>query len=268
MVFIEGNAFGLSPLYFGVLGCFAACFIIFSVFRRLPWQAILIVSTAVLLLHPLLDLSFLPNEGLGLLVKLYLQTPSYDYYPFQVLYPIIPWIGVMGLGWCFGVYLNRVDVETIRKLATPIALIGAASIATFIVIRWFNGYGNLVSRQGNTIQAWLAVSKYPPDLAFLTVTLGGMCLLISLGILIENKSWFGSGVTGVLLVFGRVPLFFYVTHLVLYRVRPFYMTKPLFQTDLLTTIVFWLVGLLILWRLCLRYEKFKRAHPESLLQYI
>jgi uncharacterized membrane protein len=36
MVFIEGNAFGLSPLYFGVLGCFAVCFIIFSVFRRLP----------------------------------------------------------------------------------------------------------------------------------------------------------------------------------------------------------------------------------------
>jgi hypothetical protein len=37
MVFIEGNAFDISPLYFGVLGCFAACFLIFSVFRRLPW---------------------------------------------------------------------------------------------------------------------------------------------------------------------------------------------------------------------------------------
>jgi uncharacterized membrane protein len=268
MVFIEGNAFGLSPLYFGVLGCFAACFIIFSVFRRLPWQAILGISAAIMILHPFLDLSFLTNEGLGLLLKLYLHEPSYDYYPFQVLYPILPWVGVMGLGWCFGVFLNSLDNERIKRLAIPIALTGVASIIAFVVIRWLNGFGNLVPRQGNTIQAWLAVSKYPPDLAFLTITLGGMSLLISLGIFLENKSWFGSGVTGILLVFGRTPLFFYVTHLVLYRVRPFYTTKPLFLTDLPTTIVFWLVGLMILWRLCLRYEKFKRAHPESLLQYV
>ncbi len=165
-------------------------------------------------------------------------------------------------------FLNHLDKDRIRRLVAPIALTGITSIVAFIVIRWLNGYGNLVPRQGNTIQAWLAVSKYPPDLAFLTITLGGMCLLMALGIFIENKSWFSGGVTGVLLVFGRTPLFFYVTHLVLYRVRPFFMTKPLFTTDLPTTILFWLVGLTILWRLCLRYEKLKRAHPESLLQYI
>jgi hypothetical protein len=46
------------------------------------------------------------------------------------------------------------------------------------------------------------------------------------------------------------------------------MTKPLFATDLETALVFWLIGLVILWRLCLRYEKFKKAHLESLLQYV
>ncbi len=63
MVFIEGNAFGNSPLYFGVLGCFAACFLIFSFFRRLPWQAILGVSAIIVIFHQLLDLSFIPNTG-------------------------------------------------------------------------------------------------------------------------------------------------------------------------------------------------------------
>ena len=268
MLFIEGNTFGNSPLYFGVLGCFAACFLIFSVFRRLPWQAVLGVSAATVVFHQLLDLSFIPKEGTGLLLRLYLHEPSFDYYPFQVLYPVIPWVGVMGLGWCFGVLLNRLDSERIKRLAGPMALTGVASIIAFIVIRWFNGFGNLVPRRGDTIQAWLAVSKYPPDLAFLTITLGGMCLLMALGLIMEDRSWFGGGVTGVLLVFGRTPLFFYVTHLVLYRVRPFFMTRPLFMMDLPNVFVFWLIGLIVLWRLCLRYEKYKRAHPESLLQYI
>jgi uncharacterized membrane protein len=268
MVFIEGNAFGLSPLYFGVLGCFATCFIIFSVFRRLPWQAILTVSTIIVVFHQFLDLSFIPRAEIGLLLRLYLHEPSFNYPPFQTLYPIIPWISVMGLGWCFGILLNRLDKERIKKLTKPIALTGVASIIAFIVIRWLNGFGNLVPRYGGTIEDWLAVSKYPPDLAFLTITLGGMCLLLALGLLIEDKNWFGGGVTGILLVFGRTPLFFYVTHLVLYRVRPFYMTQPLFTVNLPTAIVFWLIGLLILWRLCLRYERYKKAHPESLLQYI
>ncbi len=268
MVFIEGNAFDLSPLYFGVLGCFAACFIIFSVLRRLPWQVIFTISAAIVLFHPLLDLSFIPRTGIGLLLHLYINEPSFNYYPVQVLYPIIPWLGVMGLGWCFGVLLNRLDDERARKLAFPLAFTGIALIVVFIAIRWLNGYGNLVQRQGNTIQAWLAVSKYPPDLAFLTITLGIMCLLLALGILIEGKSWYGNGVIGAILVFGRTPLFFYVTHLVLYRARPFFMAQPLLRTDLVTTIVFWLIGLAILWKLCSRYEKYKRAHPESLLQYV
>jgi len=268
MVFIEGNAFGLSPLYFGVLGCFAACFIIFSVFRRLPWQAIFAISTIIVVFHQLLDLSFIPRAEIGLLLRLYLHEPSFNYPPFQALYPVVPWIGVMGLGWCFGTILSRLDKDRIKKLVMPIVLTGVASIVAFIVIRWLNGYGNLVPRYGNTVQDWLAFSKYPPDLAFLTITLGGMCLLLAIGLLIEDKSWFSGGVTGVLLVFGRTPLFFYVTHLVLYRVRPFYMAQPLFTVNLPTTIVFWLIGLPILWRLCLRYEKYKRTHPDSLLQYI
>ena len=91
---------------------------------------------------------------------------------------------------------------------------------------------------------------------------------MALGIQIEDKKWFNGGIIGALLVFGRNPLFFYVTHLVLYRVRPFYMTTPLFTMDLPTVVVFWFIGLVVLWRLCLRYEKFKKSHPESLLQYI
>jgi hypothetical protein len=44
--------------------------------------------------------------------------------------------------------------------------------------------------------------------------------------------------------------------------------RPPFQLDLLTTTALWVVGLLILWRLCLRYERLKEKYPDSLLKYI
>jgi len=141
-----------QPLYFGVLGCFAACFII-SRATVAPLRCIFTHSLRSCSSHPLLDLSFIRGPH-RLLLHLYINEPSFNYYPVQVLYPIIPWLGVMGLGWCFGVLLNRLDDERARKLAFPLAFTGIALIVVFIAIRWLNGYGNLVQRQGNTIQAW------------------------------------------------------------------------------------------------------------------
>jgi uncharacterized membrane protein len=261
---IEGNSFGSGPLYFGVLGCFAGCFIVFSLARRLPWQVILVGSLLIVLFHPYLDLSFIPNSVLRSII----HEPNTTTGIIPVLYPILPWLGVMGLGWCFGVYLYKQDASSIPGLYVPLIGSGVILWAAFIAIRFYNGFGNLVYRSSNTIQAWLAVSKYPPDLAFLTVTLGGMCFLLALGIYLEKRGALDKGLIDVLQTYGRTPLFFYVVHLPLYRVRPFYMTQRLFNMDYTSTALFWVIGLAILWRLCRRYEKAKKNHPDSLLQYI
>jgi uncharacterized membrane protein len=274
-LFLEGNVFGNGPLYWGVISCFGACFIILSVYRRLPTAAIFLSSLAAILLHQFIDLSWIPANPygnyylrLGYYLRLIIHEPNFNYQPFVGLYPIIPWIGVIGLGWCFGVLLSRYDLGKIRSLKLPISLTGLASLVLFVVVRWFNGYGNLYPRKGDSLQDWLSLSKYPPDLAFLLSTLGVMCLILSLGIVLEEKRWIERGVFGVLLTFGRVPLFFYFVHLFLYRLRPTWMAQPLFMMDTGGTLVFWLVGLYILWRLCLRYERLKRKHPDSLLQYL
>jgi hypothetical protein len=67
--------------------------------------------------------------------------------------------------------------------------------------------------------------------------------------------------------YGRVPLFFYLTHLWLYRLR-LPNTPGLFYMPMTPTLGFWVLGLWALYELCKRYEVIKRRHPNSVLQYI
>ncbi len=268
-MFVVSAAFGGSPLYFGVIACIGACFLIFSVYRRVPTPIILVISLLIVLGHPFIDLRWIPDTNpIGWYARVIIHEPNSDWPPFTGLYPLLPWLGVMGLGWCFGVHLTRIGTERIKKLKRPLAVVGGASMVLFFIVRWLNGYGNLLPRQGNTLVDWLYVAKYPPSLAFLLWTLGGMCLFMALGFHLQDRPGFDKGITGIILAFGRNPLFFYLVHLWLYRVRPGWTPRPVFYLDLQTTIAFWLIGLVILWRLCLRYEKLKRSHPDSLLQYI
>lgn len=266
-VLLEAPAFDLPYLYFGVISCIGACLIIFSVYRRLPTMAILAISLIIILNHQWLDLGFIPMDtALGHYLRRIIHEPGFTWPPYFALYPVIPWIGVMGLGWVFGTYLHGLERERVFRLKLPLATTGATSIALFFVVRYFNGYGNLVRRWSNDIMDWLYLSKYPPSVAFLLWTLGGMCLFLALGLLIEERGWSDRNIAGVVHTFGRAPLFFYLTHLWLYRLRLPGVPAP-FYLDLLQTLGFWAVGLVVLWVLCSRYEKLKRRYPRF-LQYI
>ena len=266
-------AFSMPWTYFGVIACIGVCLVIFSVARRLPWKVILALSFIIVLNHQFLDLGFIPAEpNWGWYLRVILHEPNYDRWPYYGLYPIIPWIGVMGLGWSLGIYLKGKDMEQVKRLKMPFAVGGAASIVLFFVVRWLNGFGNLLPRRGSTLIDWLYVSKYPPSVAFLLYTLGMMLLFMALGLHIQERSWFKGGLSGVLLTFGRNPLFFYVTHLWLYRMQwPDYAPgryTPPFYRALPESLVFWAVGLVVLWQLCIRYERLKRKYPKPILQYI
>jgi uncharacterized membrane protein len=270
-IYIVGPAFGAGPLYFGVLASFGLSFILWSVLRKLPTPVILAASIAMILFHPSLNLDFIPNHGLAYYLRVIIHEPaSMNYqWPFGGLYPIIPWIGVLGLGWAFGDFLNSYDRAKIQKLKVPLVATGAGAWILFVAVRWFNGFGVLVSRQGNTLMDWLSVAKYPPSLAFLLVTLGEMCFLLALGLLVQRLRNPEKGLLGMVLLFGRIPLFFYLSHLVLYRLRPFWMNQPrLYSLTLWETGAFWVIGLAILWWLGGHYYELKRRHRDSLLQYI
>jgi uncharacterized membrane protein len=270
-IYIVGPAFGTGPLYFGVLACFGLIFILWSVLRKLPTSVILAASVIMILFHPSLNLDFIPNYGLTYYLRVIIHEPASmrNQWPFGGLYPLIPWIGVMGLGWGFGDFLNSYDKTKIQNLRLPLVATGVGAWILFVLVRWFNGFGVLVPRQGYTLMDWLSVAKYPPSLAFILVTLGEMCFFLAIGLLVQRLRNSEKGITGMVLLFGRIPLFFYLSHLVLYRIRPFWMDQPRFYNlTLWETGAFWVIGLAILWWLGGHYYEYKKSHRDSLLQYI
>lgn len=125
-----------------------------------------------------------------------------------VLYPLIPWTGVMALGYCTGALFELDSRERRRILFAT----GALSLAAFVLLRALNGYGdptpwNTQPSPALTFLAFLDLAKYPPSLMYLLATLGLGALLLGA---FENG---GGRMAERLRTFGRVPLFFYVLHI-------------------------------------------------------
>ena len=180
-----------------------------------------------------------------------------------VLYPAIPWLAYMILGWVCGNYiLSGKELNPVRFFA----LAGFSCLAVFFVVRGFNQYGNmLLYRYDNSIPQWLHVSKYPPSLSFAALELGLMFLILAFCFAVYRNREASS--FNPLQVFGRTPLFFYILHvhlLVLFaRTLNVYRSGGLMETGIATAAV-----LMLLYPLCRRHGRLKRAQPGSLLRYL
>jgi uncharacterized membrane protein len=126
---------------------------------------------------------------------------------FMAAYPLLPWLGMMAVGYGFG----RIWLFDRGRRRLWLIGLGAAVTALFLVLRARNRYGDpqqwsLQSTDLFTVLDFLNCSKYPPSLLFVLMTLGPALLALA---------WFdrGTGMFGrPLAVFGRVPLFYYLLH--------------------------------------------------------
>jgi uncharacterized membrane protein len=125
-------------------------------------------------------------------------------------YPLLPWTAVMAAGFCFGRVL-LLEPERRRWL---LLRVGIGLTLAFLVIRGLNFYGDprpwsLQESQVKTVLSFLRTTKYPPSLEFLLMTLGPAMLIWS-GLERLQMSRYNP-----LIVFGRVPLFYFIGHLYL-----------------------------------------------------
>lgn len=171
-------------------------------------------------------------------------------------YPILPWLELVTFGMCFGHWL----VEDSRKAFERALKLGAAFLLAFIVLRYLDGFGNIRPRAGNTWVAFLNPVKYPPSIAFSLLTTGINLIIVGLFARVSEKS---PQFLRPLAVFGRVPLFFYLAHLFLYAGLGRWLTPH--GTSIPKMYPYWLLGLLMLFPLCLLYGKLKYRQPANLI---
>jgi uncharacterized membrane protein len=195
-----------------------------------------------------------------------------------VLYSLVPWVGVIATGYAFGAVLM---LEPRRRDRICVAL-GLGAIATFLVLRVFNVYGD--PHPWRSGLDFLNATKYPASLSFLLMTLGPTIALISLV----------DGARGVLArwltVFGRVPFFYYVLHIplihtlamVVSQVRMGHVSGWLFANhpmaappppegyawSLPLLYLVWAVAVVLLYPACRWYGRLKAHQTEWWWRYI
>ena len=222
-----GWSFGFPfPLFMQVIWAIGWSMIVLAGLVFLPRMAVLAIGLAIVCGHNLLDPLTPEQFGAGAV----LWTMLHEGGPIFVngapvglaAYPILPWIGMMAVGYGMGPLFTQPAAVRDRKL---IAL-GVGMIAVFLLLRGFELYGNPVGGLANgpfasgvswrgqetlgaMIMAFLNVQKYPPSLMFTLVTLGISFLLLPLLARLRGVP------ERVLLTFGAVPFFFYVLHIYL-----------------------------------------------------
>lgn len=127
-----------------------------------------------------------------------------------VIYPLVPWVAVMALGYALGPVFRWEPRARVRALVW----LGLGSTAAFLLLRGLNVYGDaspwsVQATPGFTVLSFLNTTKYPPSLLYLLMTLGPLFLALAAAERLRGP------VERVLVVFGRAPFFYYVLHLFL-----------------------------------------------------
>jgi uncharacterized membrane protein len=248
---------------------------------HLPRAAIAGFGLALVLGHNLLD--GLTPERFGAFAPVWrvLHVPGpLEVVPVFLLYPLVPWVGVMALGYAAGLWVFAQDRAAGRRLA----LAGVALTLAFVALRALNGYGDPSPRLQEGDAALLAMSflnltKYPPSLLYLLMTIGPA--LVALALFRRARG----PLAGVFVTFGRVPFLFYVAHLYLVHalavaagtlqgfppsaMRDVFLRLPDgYGFGLPVVYAVWIGAVALLYPLCLRYAALKARSRAWWLSYL
>ena len=290
LVMFSQISFYAGPVILLILWAIGIAMISLAVLIYLPPRLLAVVSVAIISLHNLFDrVSAVRFGRAAWLWDVLHQQNVFTLHGinFVSAYPVLPWIGVMAAGYCLGPVFSWEAACRERFLLR----LGLGLTVAFMVLRATNIYGNPTAwhHQSSalfTVLSFLNTTKYPPSLDFLMMTLGPAIVALAW---LER---FRFSPTNPLIVFGRVPFFYYVAHLFLahliaiamnfarYGKTPFLLIAPpsmggpsdLFPPGygfpLWTVYAIWGVVLTLLYPLCLQFVRLKQRGHDWWMSYL
>jgi uncharacterized membrane protein len=208
--------FSYSIVIFQVIWAIGFSMVCLSFLIYLPKKVLLFLGIILIAGHNLLDSIVTEGQSLQSIIWYVLHQEQFLIInPNKLIllkYPVIPWIGIMVLGYLFGTFYQKDYAVTIRK--KWLLRLGLGALVIFFVLRGLNIYGDLTpwSVQDTitkTVLSFFNITKYPPSILFICITLGPALLFLHTIESTKNR------ITDFFLVFGRVPLFYYFLHVLL-----------------------------------------------------
>jgi uncharacterized membrane protein len=237
---------------FMVLTSIGASLILLALLRHLPNRVLLAAALAILVLHPLIDVSALPVA-----LQAVLHEPIREG-AFRSLYPLLPWCALPILGFVVG----RDSLSRARPQRFWLLLAGA-SLAVFLLVRLAGGYGNAYPYERVASLEFWSFAKYPPDLPFIAWSCAVIFALLALLRQVTRDRT--SALLQPFAVFGRVPFFFYVVHFYLLG-----LTAAItgFRTGLAGTCLIWMLLLIVMVWPCRWFADVKARRRRWWLAYL
>lgn len=275
-----------SLVVFQVIWAIGWSMLFLSLLIHLPYRLLLAFSLLMIAGHNLLDVyTTTPDTAWGITWYILHQgggVPWGEDNTIFVIYPLIPWIGVMAAGYCFGKLMQQPAQQRDKLLY----FIGGGAVLLFIVLRAMNSYGNpnqwhVQDTWFRTILSFLDCTKYPPSLLYLLMTIGPAILAMPLLESLNGRA--GKFFT----VYGRVPMFYYILHIYLIHMMAvivativgapleyftsnamIFAPKEGWGYDLPGVYLAWVVAVLLLYFPSRWFMKVKQQHKKWWLSYI
>lgn len=274
-----------TNIYFVTIWALGVSMIALAGLIFLPVKYILAIGFILVAGHNLLDNTHVQGNTLPAFGWALLHDQnffSWQGHNVLVGYPLLPWIGIIALGYCFGILYSPSFTREKRK--KWLLSIGLSAIALFALIRFINVYGDPSPWSGQssgfyTFLSFIKATKYPPSLLYTLMTLGPAILFLAVA---ENA---GNRITGIISIYGRVPMFYYLLHIYLvhllamvaasaftgYSWELWILKEPLWFTQSLKGYGFSLPVVYLVWAgivialfpLCKWYDRYKTSHKEK-----
>jgi len=274
-----------------VIWAIGTSMVILGLLRRLPYKVLLIIGLVLFFGHDIIWYIHPPEGHFANQLWKFFLTANFNVVQLSPthfagdFYAILPWTGVMIMGYCMGPLFDKTYPAEKRKRQLLIA--GFSLTVLFFALRWINQYGDPApwKHWGTGLQTFFSffqVSKYPPSLMYLGATLGISLMALSLLESAKGK-W-----TQVVSVYGRVPFFYYILHFYLLHTLlvivffatghttaeiasknvPFFFQPPGFGYGLVVVYIIWIAVIAVLYLPCKWFNKYKMEHRQWWLSYI